>query len=54
LLSDRGGEFAELSAFVKDQVKTACYNPEANGKIERKHKELSMMCRLYETDEDPA
>jgi len=40
--------FAELSACLKDHVKTASYHPEANGKIERRHKEVGMMCRLYE------
>jgi len=29
-------------------VKTTSGNPEANGKIERRHKELGMICRLYE------
>jgi len=47
-LSDRGGEFAELSAYLKDNVKTASGHPEANGKIEGRHKEVGMMCRLYE------
>jgi hypothetical protein len=46
--SNRGGEFAELSA--KKQVKTVSYHPEANGKIARNHKEPSMMWRLYETE----
>ena len=46
--SDRGGEFAELSA--EKQVKTVSYHPEANGKIARKHKEPSMMWRLYDTE----
>lgn len=36
-LSDRIEEFAELSAHLKDHVKTARYFPEANGKIERSH-----------------
>jgi len=49
-LSDRRGEFAELSAHIKDHVKTASYHPEANGKIERRHKELGIMCRLYECE----
>ena len=51
-LSDWGGEFAELSAYFKDHVKTytASYHPEANGKIERRHKEVGMMCRLYECE----
>lgn len=49
-LTDRGGEFAELSPFIKDHVKTASYHPEANGKIERRHKEVSMLCRLYDCD----
>jgi hypothetical protein len=49
-LSDRGGELAELSAYVKDHVKTASYHPEANGKIERRHEEVGMMCRLYECE----
>jgi len=39
-LSDRGGEF-------KDHVKTASYHPEANVKIEKRHKELDMMCQPY-------
>jgi hypothetical protein len=47
-LSDRRGEFAELSAYTNDDVKTASYHPEANGKIERRHKELGMMCGQYE------
>jgi len=42
------GTVAELSACLKDHVKTASYHPEANGKIERRHKEVGMMCRLYE------
>ena len=46
--SDRGGEFAELSA--EKQVKTVSYHPEANGKIARKHREPSMMWRLYDTE----
>ena len=41
---------AELSAYVKDHVKTASYHPEANGKIERRHEEVGMMCRLYECE----
>ena len=49
-LSDRGGEFAELSAYIKKHVRTASYHPEANGKVERRHKELGMMCRLYECE----
>jgi len=49
-LTDRGGEFAELSPFIKDHVKTASYHPEANGKIERRHKEVSVLCRLYDCD----
>jgi hypothetical protein len=49
-LSDQVGEFAELSAYLKDHVKTASYHPEANGKIERIHKEVRMMCRLYECE----
>jgi hypothetical protein len=47
-LSDRGGQFAELSAYLKDYVKTASYHPEGNGKIGTRHKEVGMMCRLYE------
>jgi hypothetical protein len=31
-------------------VKTASYHPEANGKIERRHREVSMLCRLYDCD----
>ena len=46
-LTDRGGEFEELSANVKSHVKKAAYHPEANGKVERRHKEISMLCRLY-------
>ena len=34
-LFDRGGEFAKLSVYLKDHVKTASYHPEANGKIEK-------------------
>ena len=49
-LSDRGGELPELSAYIKDHVKTASFHPEANGKIERRQKELGMMCRLYECE----
>ena len=30
-------------------MKTASYHSEANGKIERRHKELGMMYRLYES-----
>ena len=49
ILSDRGGEFAELSAHMKDHVKTASYHPEQNGKTERMLKEPGMMCRLHES-----
>jgi hypothetical protein len=43
-------EFEELSAYVKGHVKTAAYHPEANGEVERRHKEISMLCRLYDCD----
>ena len=48
-LSGRGGEFTELSAYLKDHVKSASHHPEDIGKIERGHKELGMMCGLYES-----
>lgn len=49
-LTDRGGGFEELSAYVKGHVKTAAYHPEANGKVERRHNEISMLCRLFDCD----
>ena len=49
-LTDRGGEFEEVSLLVKDHVKTASYHPEANGKVERRHKEVAMLCRLYDCE----
>jgi hypothetical protein len=51
-LTDRGGEFAELSIFVKNHVRTAAYSPQSNGQVERVHRELGMMCRLYQTTPD--
>jgi len=42
-LTDRGEEIEELSAYVK----TAAYNHDANGKVDTRHKEISMLRRLY-------
>jgi len=42
--------FEELSAYVKRHVKTTAYHPEANGKVERRHEEISFLCRLYDCD----
>jgi len=47
VMCDRGGEFAELSPFVKHLVKTSAYSPQANGAVERKHKDLAVYCSLY-------
>jgi hypothetical protein len=49
-LTDREGEFEEHSAHVRDHVKIVAYRPEANGEVERRHKEISMLCRLYDCD----
>jgi hypothetical protein len=51
-LTDRGSEFENLSQYVKGVIKTAAYSPQANGALERRHKELAMLCRLY--DKDPS
>jgi hypothetical protein len=51
-LTDRGGEFEDISPYVKSHVKTAAYSPQSNGSVERIHKELGAMCRLYETTPD--
>ena len=48
VLSDRGGEFAQFKDLVSKHLQTASFSPQANGKIERKHKELSALCRLYD------
>jgi len=45
-LTDRGEEIEELSAYVK----TAAYNHDANGKVDTRHKEISMLRRLYDCD----
>ena len=47
-LSDRGGEVESLTALgIGKHVKTASYSPQANGRIERAHRELGVMCRIY-------
>jgi len=46
--TDKGGEFEKLSAYVKSHDKTAAYLPGANEKVERRHKEISVLCRLYD------
>jgi hypothetical protein len=51
-LTDRGGEFEDISPYVKSHVMTAAYSPQSNGSVERIHKELGAMCRLYETTPD--
>ena len=50
MMCDRGGEFAELSPYVKHLVKTSAYSPQANGSVERKHKDLAAYCSLYDRD----
>ena len=35
---------------MKGRVKTVSYHPEANGKVERRHKEISMLQRLNDFD----
>jgi len=45
-LSDRTWKLAVISTYIKEHVKTAINHPEANGKIERWHKELGMICLL--------
>ena len=49
-LTDREGEFEEHSAHVRDHVKIVAYRPEANGEVERRHKEISMLQRLNDFD----
>ena len=51
-LTDRGGEFEDISPYVKNHVKTAAYSPQSNGAVERIHRELGSMSRLYETTPD--
>jgi hypothetical protein len=52
VLSDRGTEFNCLDDLLKNHVRTAAYSPYSNGKIERIHKEVSSLCRLYDTTPD--
>ena len=40
----------ELSAYVEGHGKTTTYHIEAKGEVERTHKEISMLCRLYDCD----
>ena len=47
-LTHREGEFVELSAYVEGHGKTTTYHIEAKGEVERTHKEISMLCRLYD------
>jgi hypothetical protein len=51
-ITDRGGEFEDISPYVKSHVRTAAYSPQSNGAVERVHRELGSMCRLYETTPD--
>ena len=50
VMRERGGEFVELSVWVKHIVRTDSYSPQANGAIERRHKDLAAYCRLYEIE----
>jgi hypothetical protein len=52
VLTDRGTEFNCLDAVLKNHVRTAAYSPYSNGKVERIHKEVSALCRLYDTTPD--
>jgi hypothetical protein len=52
VLTDRGNEFNFLDNELKKHIKTASYSPQSNGKIERKHRELGALCRLYSTTPD--
>jgi hypothetical protein len=52
VLTDRGGEFNCLDEFLKNHIRTAAYSPYSNGRIERVHKEVSALCRLYDTTPD--
>jgi len=53
-MTDRGAEFNNLmqAPGVTEHIRTAAYHPQANGSVERKHRELSAMCRLYGTTPD--
>jgi len=48
-LSDQGGEFNTLTEVAK-HVTSAAYRPQTNGKVERLHKEIIKMCRIYSCD----
>lgn len=47
LLTDRGVEFQNLSEIFAKHFRTAAHHPEADGKIEKIHRELSVFCRIY-------
>jgi hypothetical protein len=49
-LSNRGRKFVDLSAYIKKHVKAASSHTQANGKNQKRHRELRMMCRLYECE----
>lgn len=49
ILSDRGGEFSQFKNLASKHIKTASFSPQANGRLERKHKELSALCRLHDS-----
>jgi hypothetical protein len=52
VLTDRGTEFNCLDDYLKNHIRTAAYSPYSNGKVERIHKEVSSLCRLYDTTPD--
>jgi len=48
--ADTREKFAEISTYIQDHVKTLSYHPEAKRKIERRHKQLRKVYRLYECE----
>jgi hypothetical protein len=48
IMSDRGTEFNWVEKLGIIHSRTSAYTPELNGKLERRHKELSKLCRILD------
>jgi len=48
-LTDQGNEFNSVHEVCK-HITTAAYRPQGNGKLERLHKEIGKLCRIYSCD----
>jgi hypothetical protein len=54
IVSDRGTEFNWIEKMGILHSRTSAYTPELNGRLERKHKELSKICRILDVSVEEA